>query len=557
MITAAAWGSGRAYRRRPCLSQNRFGHLLPMLVGVSLACWATATLAQDKYAIVIGVETYDTSTFDNLDYAAEDADELGASLQKMGFQVTVMSSESRSARLRPTTPKKIADVIKSVVASCANGDTLLISLSGHGVQFSDEELLSSGVRETYFCPSEANLADKASLLKVTSVVDFMNSAAAGRKLLLVDACQEHVLSSEGKKKGAKRIELGSVHENRRSVPGGMAVLFSCSSGQFSWEHDAIGHSVFTYHVIEYLNGKAENRFYDSNQVDLNGLVFYVAKRTNDYVIGKNLSPDGQLPVMRGSSANWPLGKLEAVTVEREFTNSIGMKMVLLPAGTFMMGSPTTGDDRGSDEDQHRVTLTQDFYLGTTEVTQGQWESVMGTTPWKGQVHVKEGSNFAATYVSWEDAVKFCKRLSSTEGKTYRLPTEAEWEYACRGGTTSAFSFGAANTNLSEYGWWGGILGDGNAKSERYAHEVGLKRANAFGFFDMHGNVNEWCSDWYAADYYLTSPSRDPLGPSEGSDRVLRGGSWRSNALECRLANRDRDLPGNRNCFLGFRVAADR
>jgi uncharacterized caspase-like protein len=267
---------------------------------------AQSLFAQDKYAIVVGVETYDTSTFDNLDYAAEDAEQLGASLKNLGFQTTVMTSESRSTQLRPSTPKKIVDRIEAVSASCANGDTLLISLSGHGVQFSDEELLSTGVRETYFCPSDADLSSKDSLLGISSVVNAMNNSAAGRKLLLVDACQEQILSAEGRRKGARRIELGSVHENRRSVPGGMAVLFSCSSGQFSWEHEPIAHSVFTYHVIEYLNGKADQRFYDSEQIDLSGLVFYVSKRTNDYVIGKNLSADGQLPVMRGSSANWPL-----------------------------------------------------------------------------------------------------------------------------------------------------------------------------------------------------------------------------------------------------------
>lgn len=195
--------------------------------------------------MVIGVETYDTSTFANLDYAAEDADELGSALTTLGFKTTVMTTESTSSRLRPMTPEKIADVIKAVAASCANGDTLLISFSGHGIQFSDEALLPTGVRETYFCPADANLSRPSSLLKISSIVNFMTSSPATSKLLLVDACQENLLSADGKKKSVKRIELGSVHETRNSIPGGMAVLFSCKSGQFSWEHDPIRHSVFT------------------------------------------------------------------------------------------------------------------------------------------------------------------------------------------------------------------------------------------------------------------------------------------------------------------------
>lgn len=239
------------------------------------------------------------------------------------------------------------------------------------------------------------------------------------------------------------------------------------------------------------------------------------------------------------------------------TNSIGMKLVLLSAGTFMMGSPTTEKDRDNEEVQHAVTLTKDFYLGTTEVTQGQWELVMGTTPWKGKSNVKEGSNFPASYVSWEDAVEFCKTLSAREGKVYRLPTEAEWEYACRGGTTTAYCFGDGAESLSDFGWWGGNIGDGNAKSEQYAHEVALKRANGFGLFDMHGNLSEWCSDW--KDHYPKRSVTDPIGHTGDlrSRRICRGGSWVNDAAGCRAAGRSNSTPDSRRGALGFRVAAGR
>jgi sulfatase modifying factor 1 len=170
-----------------------------------------------------------------------------------------------------------------------------------------------------------------------------------------------------------------------------------------------------------------------------------------------------------------------------------MKLVLIKAGSFMMGSPTTEADRSDYELQHRVTLTKDYYLGTTEVTQGQWESLMGTKPWQGKEFVKEGANYPATYVSWEDAVEFCRKLSEREGKNYRLPTEAEWEYACRAGTTTAYSFGDDPLKLSDYGWWGGFTENGNEKNEQYAHEVASKRPNGYG----HGNrtlISEWSND---------------------------------------------------------------
>ena len=274
--------------------------------------------------------------------------------------------------------------------------------------------------------------------------------------------------------------------------------------------------------------------------------------------------------LRDADRSWrlPLSKLETTvpvvrptpmpprpvqTVLPEFTNSIGMKLKLIPAGEFLMGSPEDEEDRDDDEQQHRVRITQPYYLGTTEVTQGQWEQVMGSQPWSGEKYVKEGSDYAASYVSWDDAVEFCKKLSAKEGRTYRLPTEAEWEYACRAGATTVYSFGNSS-DLSEYAWWGGLAGDGNCQDERYAHQVGQKRSNAWGLYDMHGNVWEWCRDWYADDYYANSPTDGPTGPATGSARVGRGGGWSDDPRGCRSAYRSWGTPVLRSGILGFRVA---
>ena len=230
-----------------------------------------------------------------------------------------------------------------------------------------------------------------------------------------------------------------------------------------------------------------------------------------------------------------------------------IELVKIPAGTFMMGSPESEKARCDDEAQVSVTLTKPFGLGKTEVTQGQWKSVMGTEPWDGQDNVKADKDCPATYVSWDDATEFCKTLTAIERKAgklkanedYRLPTEAEWEYACRAGTTTAFSFGDDESKLGKYAWF-----DGNARDEQYAHKVGTKKPNPWGLHDMHGNVWEWCSDCY--DGKLAG-GIDPVGPKEGLIRVIRGGCWGYDLGYCRSAFRIGSVPSDRINDLGFRV----
>jgi WD40 repeat protein/formylglycine-generating enzyme required for sulfatase activity len=235
------------------------------------------------------------------------------------------------------------------------------------------------------------------------------------------------------------------------------------------------------------------------------------------------------------------------------TNTIGMKLKLIPSGSFLMGSPDGEEGRRDDEYPHPVTITKAFYMQTTEVTQGQWKEVMGTEPWKGNSLVKEGPNYPATYVSWNDAVAYCKKLSEKEGKAYRLPTEAEWEYACRAGTETRWSFGDDEKELGDYAWYRDNAWD---IDEKYAHQVGLKKPSAFGLYDMHGNVWEWCHDSYGEDYYKQSPENDPAGPASGSSRVWRGGRWDGGTKETRAAHRGWDDPGDRNHRFGFRLVRE-
>ena len=218
-----------------------------------------------------------------------------------------------------------------------------------------------------------------------------------------------------------------------------------------------------------------------------------------------------------------------------------------------MGSPSWGD--GLYEDQgpvHEVTISTGFWLGKYVVTQGQWEAVMGTRPWEGEDEVRSGSDYPAVYISWEYVQEFIGLLNTATGSNvYRLPTEAEWEYACRAGTSTRWSFGDDESQLRHYAWYGD-----NAWSvgEKYAHRVGTKRANAWGLYDMHGNVAEWVQDWYEEYYYSRSPAVDPLGPSTGSDRVVRGGSFISSFSDYVDSEyRDYYEPDEPECCIGFRL----
>jgi len=238
---------------------------------------------------------------------------------------------------------------------------------------------------------------------------------------------------------------------------------------------------------------------------------------------------------------------------KEITNSIGMKLVLIPKGTFMMGSPESEKGRNENETQHEVTISKDYYLGVHEVTQAQYEKVIGKNPshFQGAIVGNENADLPVENVSWHDAVEFCKKLSDLPeekkaGRVYRLPTEAQWEYACRAGSKTAYSFDDEEGLLPEHGWF-------DRNSSGRTHTVGLLEPNAWGLYDMHGNVWEWCSDWH--EEYPKGAVSDPSGPREGSGRVSRGGGWGLVAAFCRSASRNWYDPSFRdNRDNGFRVA---
>ncbi|MGK5091271.1 formylglycine-generating enzyme family protein [Deltaproteobacteria bacterium TL4] len=230
-----------------------------------------------------------------------------------------------------------------------------------------------------------------------------------------------------------------------------------------------------------------------------------------------------------------------------FTNSIGMKFVPIPPGEFTMGSNESSDEKPP----HKVTITKGFYMGQYEVTQEQWYKVMGNNPsyYKTEQVGVDSRNHPVEQVSWEDAQGFIQKLNQRDNrKSYRLCTEAEWEYAARAGTTTQWSCGDNESCLGNYAWY-------SPNSGAKTHPVGQKSPNQWGLYDMHGNVWEWVQDWYADDYYGSSPSSDPRGPNSGSGRVVRGGGFLNVGGSLRSVGRGINSPGDRLNDLGFRLCS--
>jgi formylglycine-generating enzyme required for sulfatase activity len=233
-----------------------------------------------------------------------------------------------------------------------------------------------------------------------------------------------------------------------------------------------------------------------------------------------------------------------------FMNSVGMLMVAIPPGIFLMGSSRNEDRREEDEVQHEVQISRGFHMGATEVTQAQWQKVMGTNPASYQADTSP-----VNLVAWNDAQQFCARLSELDGRSYRLPTEAEWEYACRAGTSTPFHYGwSIHTDQANYRGDVGYGGGAPGMDRRRTHPVGQFPPNDWGLHDMHGNVFEWCSDWYAA--YPNGPVTDPKGPAAGTARVFRGGSFYNLPHLVRAAFRGLSSPSYSSRLVGLRVVCD-
>ena len=520
-----------------------------------------------KLALLVGVKAYDHEDLKNLDFPENDVEELASVLKSQNYEMVVLTTArgKQDEKSKPTA-KNIRTCLKTLLRGATKRDLIIVGLAGHGIQ-------PLGSDDSYFCPLDANPVIKNDrpieperLVSVGEILGQMTNSGIGDKLLLVDACRNDPSVRSAKHRGVD-------HVNVAALPSRTGVLLSCSPGEFSFEEKSLGkgHGVFFYHVIAGLNGAARD---GRGNITWDSLAAYVRTEvppTVQKLFGKDggeQSPNA-IGNLRGVPTVLAIARIGtrpepkpapsdsfAGTRAGQLRDAGVLKLVWIPRGDFTMGIPTNERDRFDDgrENQVQVTLTKGFWLGQHEVTQSEWQSVMQTTPWSGKKYVKEGDDYPATFVSWEDGMKFCEKLTGHErradripsGWRYTLPTEAQWEHACRGGTRSRFSFGDLESDLGEYAWFNKNAGG------TYGHQVAQKKANPWGLYDMHGNVFEWCRDYYAKEL---PGGTDPEVSVAGLKllRVVRGGSWGSPARSCRSAYRGQDASFRSGGF-GFRVA---
>ena len=556
--------------------------------------------SRERWAVLVGVDSYKYVT-PNLNYCGADVQALGDRLVQAGFNrdcVVVLSDKAADSDYHPT-KANIEKQLRLTLESVGPSDFVFLGFSGHGVRLDGK---------SYLCPRDAKM-DAADLLVVDDIYKRLGNCRAKFKLFLVDACQNDKsmpkeLFATRAVDEVKSFDMGIADK----LPAGILLMTSCSPTQKSIEEPKFGHGVFTYFLLEGLTGRAdadqngEVSLLEWSSYAASRTRAYVrsldraqspAMRGDfpDFDFAKvarieRIQPEVARPEpTRGKPTiytTWPFDEREAKRRQEEtakalgqpvqIANSIGAKFNIIPAGEFIMGSPDGEKGRDSDEGpQHRVRITKPFYMGICEVTVGQFRQFVGDSGYqtdaerngKGGKGYQDGvlrqkpeytwrnpgfpqsNECPVVLVSWNDALAYCKWLSDKEGKSYRLPTEAEWEYACRAGTSTQFYWGSSDVE------------SGMAKYCRYdsrsTDAVVQKQPNAWFLYDMSGNVWEWCGDGYGEKYDNTrSLIDDPVGPPAGL-QVFRGGSWGNVAWHCRSASLCSRSVRARRGALGFRV----
>jgi formylglycine-generating enzyme required for sulfatase activity len=566
-----------------------------------------------KHALLVGVDVYAHGGIRRLRGAENDVEELAKVLRKEGFAVRLLTTaRGRKNAGDAPTAANVRKELDALLSDRTSDETVLIALTGHGAEVEvphpgDAEKEKKRTRSyTYFLPADANL-EKISystghsdrLIELGALFDRLGKCGAGAKLMLIDACRDGVTAKSSTRAGA----LSPTHV---TVPYGVNALFSCGPEEAALEmpffpedaDDYRFHGVFFWHVIEGLKGAAANR---RGSVNWSDLTSYVQDEVPAFVRRKAKELRKELPPQNPHAIlNSKRPVLLVASVSRAVVSSVGMRLVRIPKGSFTMGS--TDEERKevlrlieqketpgwlqAEGPQHEVEITRDFNLGEKEVTQKQFKEVMGYNPsfFSADGHPGPGleynygkpaggkdqvtgstDDYPVENVSWDEAMAFCRKLTEKDraagvigrGLEYRLPTEAEWECACRAGSRTYQTFHFGNSLSSTQANFNSNHPYGGAAKGLYLarpREVGSYKPNAWGLYDMHGNVLEWCLDWYGKDYYAKGSPRDPAGPSRGVTCVVRGGSWGVHAHNCRSSRRWWFVPDARDPHTGFRVA---
>ncbi len=544
-----------------------------------------------QLALVVGVRQYKKGELRPLKYADKDAAALAEALKNGGYRRVVLltyEAAAEDADLLPTA-RNIQTQLRAITEGCAKEDSILFIFTGHGVQL-------AGSKDYYLCPIDAELGDKETLFALGDLYKELAQSKAGTKVAILDACYPKASAN-----GTVRVELLPKPQEIQ-VPEGVRALFGCAPGQFCYEGTRIKQGLFFHHLLKGVGGAAATK---AGPITLASLAKYVGDELPD-AVKEDAGPRArQAPVLRGDARtavallSGPATFTAPLPGAKGIANSIGMRLVLLPKGKFRMGSPDGELGRDNDEGPvHDVELTKPFYLAAHAVTIGQFKQFVKASGYRTDAETEgtggsgydpvamkiEGNNrpqfnwkevgwpqtdrHPVVNVSWNDAMKFCEWLSKKEKKAYRLPTEAEWEYACRAGTSTRYWCGDADENLKGVGNVADTslkarLGPGGAvqcvdwsDGHPFTAPVGSFRPNPWGLYDMHGNVFQWCNDWMDTNYYRVSPLTDPPGPAIGTRHIYRGGCWSANPRGSRSAYRLWGMPAERNCRVGFRVAYD-
>lgn len=561
---------------------------IPFLIGVTwFGTLARPLFAGENYALLVAVGDYDPQQLPKLSYTRNDVRDFRAVLLQSGLKpqnVATMHDDPRGLPAAGMIPEaaKIRKQLTLILSGREEDDSVILAFAGHGVQFRGDDA-------NYFCPLDTDLERKETLISLKEIYDAMQACPAKKKLLLVDACRNDPRTVASRSRST--VDLESVtRPQRQPVPESVVAFFSCAAGQRSFESPDLGHGVFFYHVLDVWKQGVDNR----KELTLDDLVFQTRQRTESYA--RTTFSASQTPEFQGkTSGRWVLRTFSTEIL----TNSIGMKLARIPAGESVRGSPDAEREAiPNEKPQHRIRLTKDFLMGTHEVTRGQFRKFVEATGYRtiaekdgrgGYIFdLKQGNairrgftwkapGFAQTdehpvvLVNWDDANAFCDWLKRKEGRPYRLPTEAEWEYACRGRTTSRWSIGDNEIDLRRVA----NIADGAVAAESpiirnwtmnwndgfvQTAPVGRFQPNLFGLYDMHGNVIEWCADWFDDGEYAQYAGRtaiDPKGPAQGTKRTLRGGGWCGAPVHQRSAFRGgADSAQIGGDAVGFRVAAD-
>jgi formylglycine-generating enzyme required for sulfatase activity len=529
-------------------------------------------MAERRTALVIGNSAYAEGPLAN---PVNDATDMASALQQMGFAVTLL----RDADLR-----RMRDAIETFRKELRPGVVGLFYFAGHGLQVKGEN---------YLVPIGARIAREQDVeyetVHVGRILGAMEDAENGVNVIILDACRNNPFTRSFRSSqrglavtqaitgsliayatapgsvaadgsGRNGVYTSHLLQNMR-MPGvpieqvfknvRVGVMKETGNKQIPWETSSLTGNVTFRPAAEnpaslgdlQAQVEAQRQRVQEEQQRLNEERRLREDQQKLQAEQERLRREGEK--LQGSAT--PQGTQVAVGVypqspeaPKTLRNSIGMEFVRIEAGAFQMG-PNDGADH--EKPVHTVRISRPFYLGKYEVTQAQWEAVIGNNPSR----FKGDANRPVENVSWDDVQEFIRQLNAKEGGArYRLPTEAEWEYAARAGTTTHWSFGDNESQLGRYAWY-----NGNAGGQM--HPVGQLQSNPWGLYDMHGNVREWVQDWYGQ--YVSGTAVDPAGPSSGSYRVNRGGSWYGLARCCQSADRNYGAPGGRfvGLGLGFRL----